>query len=284
MEGEKKWRMKIRFWGVRGSIPTPGPLTAKIGGNTSCVEVRAGENLIILDGGTGMRPLGLSLLDQMPVEGIVLFSHFHWDHIQGFPFFAPFYFPENRFCLYGRRGLKPSLRKALSQQMRPPNFPIRIDQMGARIFIRNLREGEDLLFDGIRIMNMTLNHPNTSTSFRIEHDGASLVYATDTEHPPEGIDNGLVRFAEGADILIYDSQFTTEEYQGNDWTGRPKNNWGHSTPYEGINIARSAGIRRLILFHHDPSHDDETVQRIEEECRLEFPGAQAAYEGLEISI
>jgi phosphoribosyl 1,2-cyclic phosphodiesterase len=284
MSGKNNWRIKVRFWGVRGSIPTPGPSTVKVGGNTSCVEVRANNQLIILDGGTGMRPLGLFLLGEMPIEGIILFSHYHWDHIQGFPFFAPFYFNENRFHIFGAKGLIPSLRKVLSHQMMPPNFPIRIDQMGARIFIRKLREGKEVVWKDVRINNMTLNHPNLSISFRIDHNGASIVYATDTEHPPKGIDTRLVRFAEGANILIYDSQFTQEEYEGKDWTRRPKHNWGHSTPHQGINIAKSAGVEKLILFHHDPSHDDQTIWKIEEECQKEFPATMAAYEGMEISI
>jgi len=168
--------------------------------------------------------------------------------------------------------------------MRPPNFPIRIDQMGSKMSFRNLREGDEIVRKATRIRNMVLNHPNSSISFRIDYDNASVVYATDTEHPPDGIDQGLIHFAERADVLIYDAQYTREEYEGKDRSGRPKRQWGHSTPHEGINIARSAGVGRLILFHHDPSHDDQTIWKIEKECRREFSGVQAAYEGLEIII
>ncbi|MDI7266478.1 MAG: MBL fold metallo-hydrolase [Myxococcota bacterium] len=275
--------LRIRFWGVRGSIPAPGPATAQVGGNTSCVEVRCGTDLVILDAGTGIRALGLSLAKESPVKGLLFFSHVHWDHIQGFPFFVPAFIPRNSFRLFGGRNVSGTIEETLSGQMNYPSFPVRLADMGAEILFHDLREGEAVdLPGGGRVTNARLNHPNGCYGYRIEHGGRSVVYATDTEHYAI-VDPKLRKLAAGADVLIYDAMYTPEEYAGKT-DGVPKTGWGHSTMDEGARIARELGVRRLVLFHHDPSQDDEAVAEKERRARVAFPETVAAREGLAIEI
>ncbi len=276
--------MKIKFWGVRGSIPTPGYSTLKIGGNTSCVEIRAGDELIIIDGGSGLRLLGESLLKEIPLKGMFLFSHYHWDHIQGFPFFSPAYIKENEFQIFGGNGLSYSLQKSLFGQMDHPNFPIELKNMGSKMVFHELLEGEEIIKGGVKISNTFVNHPSSSLAYRIDHENKSFVYSSDTEHLPDGVDQKLLKFAKGADIIVYDAQYTPEEYEGtHKWWGSRKG-WGHSTMIEGVKLAKAAGIKKLVLSHHDPSRDDDAIARIEKEAQRLFPNSIAAYEGLEIYI
>jgi len=179
--------VRITFWGVRGSIPTPGRDTAEIGGNTSCVEVRAGKLAIILDGGTGLRLLGQKLLKEMPVTAHIFFSHVHWDHIQGFPFFAPAFVPGNTIHLYGGNDVSRTLEDTLKGQMDYPSFPVALGQLGAHMTFRDMREGQVVTLDDGEGHELTVrttrgNHPNGVWVYRIDHRGKSVVYATDTEH------------------------------------------------------------------------------------------------------
>jgi phosphoribosyl 1,2-cyclic phosphodiesterase len=273
--------MEIRFWGVRGSIASPGPETAGVGGNTSCVEVRCGETRIILDMGTGARKLGDALLHEGRVEATVLLSHLHWDHIQGLPFFVPAYVPSTKLSIVGSVHGVGSLRDALSAQMAAPNFPVRLDELGAQISLREARPGEAFDVGEARVRVAKLNHPGGVLAYRIEHEGQSLVYATDTEHYA-CVDPTLRTLAEGADVVIYDAQYTPEEYRGDG--GRSRVGWGHSTYVAGAELARASGARKLVLFHHDPRRTDAGVLDIEQMARELFPASIAAREGLVVHL
>jgi phosphoribosyl 1,2-cyclic phosphodiesterase len=273
--------MKITFWGVRGSIASPGPETAGVGGNTSCVEVRCGETRLILDAGTGLRQLGDALLRQGPVDATLLLSHLHWDHIQGLPFFVPAYLPTTRLEVVGTGGGAASLRDVLEAQMTAPVFPVRLDELGAQLTLREVRSGESFQVGEARVRAVKLNHPGGVLGYRIEHEGRSVVYATDTEHWA-CVDPALRALAEGADVLIYDSQYTPEEYRGD--AGRSKVGWGHSTYAAGAELARAAGVGQYVLFHHDPTRGDGAVADLERRARELFPCSVAAREGLSIGL
>lgn len=274
---------EVRFWGVRGSIPTPGPGTVEVGGNTSCVEVRVGERLIILDGGTGIRLLGQRLIEQPPRAATLFFSHVHWDHIQGFPFFAPAFVPGFRFDIYGGRNLSSTLSETLAGQMDFPNFPVTLDQMASTMVFHQFEDGRSVdLGGGVTVRGLMLNHPDGVYGYRIEHEGRALAYCTDTEHRDRP-DDHVLELAAGAEVLICDAQYLPEEYDPGD--GLPgKRGWGHSTFAEGARLAKLAGVGRLVLFHHDPSHDDSDVADMERRCRALFPSSEAAREGLVIDL
>ena len=280
--------MRITFWGVRGSIPTPGRDTAEIGGNTSCVEVRAGKLIVILDGGTGLRLLGHRLLQEMPLTAHIFFSHVHWDHIQGFPFFAPAFVPGNTIHLYGGNNVSRTLEETLAGQMDYPSFPVQLGQMGGEMTFRDLREGQTVRLDdgeGHELVVRTTrgNHPNGVWAYRIDHRGHSAVYATDTEHYSV-VDPRLQKLAKGADALIYDAMYTPEEYAGTAGTGGSKVGWGHSTIDEAAKLAKAAGAKQLVLFHHDPGQNDAAVREKERRTREWFPNTIAAYEGLTLEL
>ncbi|MGH7271294.1 MAG: MBL fold metallo-hydrolase [Polyangiaceae bacterium] len=281
--------MQITFWGVRGSIPTPGPSTAQVGGNTSCVEVRAGKAIVIFDGGTGLRLLGKKLLKEMPITAHMFFSHVHWDHIQGFPFFEPAFVKGNVFHLYGGTNVSRTLGETLAGQMDHPNFPVSLAAMGAEMVFRDLGESERVeIEDGgggvAAVTNARGNHAQGVYAYRLEHAGKVVVFATDTEHYEGGIDKSLLALSKGADLLIYDAQYTPEEYAGTAGTGASKKGWGHSTYEEGARMAKAAGAQKLVLFHHDPSQDDASVREKEKRARAVFPDAIAAHEGLTIEV
>jgi phosphoribosyl 1,2-cyclic phosphodiesterase len=281
--------MQMTFWGVRGSIPAPGPDTVQFGGNTSCVEVRANKAILIFDGGTGLRLLGKKLLQEMPITAHMFFSHVHWDHIQGFPFFEPAFVAGNVFHLYGGNNVSRTLEETLAGQMDHPNFPVHLTAMGAKMVFRDLGEGESVdIEDGVggaaRVTTASGNHPQGVFAFRVEHGGRAMVYATDTEHCEGRIDEKLVHLARGAEVLVYDAQYTPEEYSGTAGTGGPKKGWGHSTFEEGARIARTAGVRRLVLFHHDPIQSDAAVREKEKRARAVFDDVTAAREGMTIEL
>jgi phosphoribosyl 1,2-cyclic phosphodiesterase len=214
---------------------------------------------------------------------MLLFSHVHWDHIQGFPFFQPAFDREASFEILGGEALMSSLREMLHRQMVPPNFPIRIDEMGAQFTYLPVRSRQEVVRGEMAIRALKLRHPNPSYGYRIDYQGASLVYATDTEHPEDGIDKDLAAFARGADLLVYDAQFTPEEYDG-EKDGRSRRGWGHSTPQAGARLAREIQVGVLILYHHDPTHDDEKIRDMERDAQATFPSTMAAYEGLELEL
>ena len=280
--------MRVTFWGVRGSIPTPGPDTVAFGGNTSCVEVRAGKLILIFDGGTGLRLLGKQLAKEMPIEAHIFFSHVHWDHIQGFPFFDPAFVPGNTIHLYGGSKVSRTLEETLAGQMDHPSFPVHLTDMGAKMTFNDMFEGQALELptgDGrtARITTGRGNHPNGVWAYRVELDGRSVVYATDTEHYAV-VDPRLSKLAHKADVLIHDAQYTPEEYAGTSGRGGPKTGWGHSTFDEAAKLAVAAGVKRLILFHHDPMQTDADVRDKEARAKALFPNVTAAFEGLTFEV
>ena len=267
-----------RFWGVRGSCATPGPSTVRVGGNTSCVEVRAGDDIILMDFGTGARPLGLELAAQGPQHITSFITHVHWDHIQGFPFFAPCYLPGNRIDMYVEPVGDCHGRDAFQNQMSKPNFPVSIGQeTRAELHFHDIVVDETLKVGAAQVTSGRLRHPDAALGYRVQLGRRSLVYATDTEHATRGVDRNLVRLAEDADILIYDAQYTPEEYPN-------KVGWGHSTWQAGVTLAAAAGVKTLFLFHHDPTHDDAFMDDLEKRARMSFPQLHVAREGTIIDV
>jgi CheY-like chemotaxis protein len=294
--------MRVRFWGTRGSIATPGPGTVRFGGNTSCVEVTtSGGACFIFDCGTGARPLGAELMAHAPkpISAAILLSHTHWDHIQGFPFFAPLFVRGNEITVCGPEGSGHSLPEVLSGQMEFTYFPVEIGQLPATLTFRELGEGPHEI-GGARIVAQYLHHPAMTLGYRVEADGAAVVYLCDHEpfsetlwhdrpessHAESSVHEGdrrHARFMAGAGLVIHDAQYTPEEY-------RSKKNWGHSTYEYAVGLAAAAGVRQLALTHHDPTHDDAFVEAIEKRARgyAEQHGYAVqiccAYEGLELAV
>ncbi len=279
--------MYVKFWGVHGSLPRPGPSTLKYGGNTPCVELRHQDTLIILDAGTGIRELGEDLLRRkgrsgkpLRTVGHLLFSHLHWDHVHGFPFFNPAFKKGNEFHLYGAAGLDRTIRQIIEDQMRPPNWPITVEQMDASISFHNLSPGDKLNIDDLAIQVEQLDHPGGSLGYRIEVDGKSIIYATDTEFHL-CCDPKAIELARNGDLLIHDGMFTPEQYLGL-WDEMSRESWGHSTWEGAVELAKAANVKQLVLFHH--GNEDKVVEEIEKKAQERFPRALAAYEGLEIEI
>jgi phosphoribosyl 1,2-cyclic phosphodiesterase len=272
--------MRLRFWGVRGSTPTPQQENLKFGGNTACVEIctPSGESLIF-DAGTGIRGLGQLLTEQAagePIHAHIFLTHFHWDHIQGLPFFAPLYGTSNSVTFHsGRTG--PALQETLEGQMARPYFPVDFAQLAAHRSFLEMPAGEVLEVAGVRVKPFALNHPQGASGYRIESGNSAIVYATDFEHGNHDLDEILLTHSRNADILICDAQYTPQEYESH-------RGWGHSTWLHATDLARRAGAKQLVLFHHDPSHDDHIVARIQTEARHEFEGTAAAWEGLTAAL
>lgn len=273
--------MEIRFWGVRGSIAAPGPETACVGGNTSSVEVRCGTTRILLDAGTGLRQLGDRLLAEGPVRAHLLLSHHHWDHIQGLPFFVPLYLPTTELSVTGPMAERHSMHDVLSHQMTAPVFPVRLEEVPCRLETREVRSGDRFAIDDVVVSVAKLNHPGGVLAYRLDYAGRSVVYATDTEHY-SCVDPALAALAAGADVLIYDAQYTPAEYRGD--AGPSKVGWGHSTYEDGAKLARAAGIGKLVLFHHDPRRSDAGVAEIERLAQGSFESTIAAREGMTIEL
>lgn len=273
--------MEITFYGVRGSIASPGPETAQVGGNTSCIEVMCGSERIIVDAGTGLRKLGDRMVAQGALEATMLLSHQHWDHIQGIPFFVPAYIPAAKLKVYGGVNGVMSLRETLEHQMTAPVFPVRLDELGAQIDLCEVRSGQTFMIGDAQVRAIKVNHPGGCFAYRIDYQGQSVVYATDTEHYA-CVDPALRSLAEGADVLVYDSQYTPEEYRGD--AGRSRVGWGHSTYVAGAELARSAGVGKYVLFHHDPSRTDAKVAEIEAKAQALFQSSVAAREGMRIAL
>ncbi|MFN3595888.1 MAG: MBL fold metallo-hydrolase [Rubricoccaceae bacterium] len=264
----------IRFWGVRGSIPVPEARYLGVGGNTACVHLRGPRGThCILDAGTGARALGAALAAEAgraPLDLHVLFSHFHWDHIQGLPFFAPLYTAGNRVTFYS--GHDPNrLRGLLSGQMSGPYFPVPFEALSASMEAVTLRMDAPTAIGEFAVTAFGLNHPQGACGYRITCEDRLIVYASDHEHGHPEADATLRRAAEGADVLICDAQFTPEEYTR-------RQGWGHTTWQHAAELATHAAVDRLFLFHHDPAHDDAALARILECARAVFPQTDLATE------
>ncbi len=261
--------MMVKFWGTRGSIPTPGPATLRYGGNTSCVEVRCGEDIIMLDCGTGAREMGISLVREYKGRSLslhIFMSHTHWDHIQGFPFFTPAYASGNRITLYSLRGADKSLEKVFTGQMDANYFPVSLNDMNARMKFVEL-DGP-VKIGAMTVTHNRLNHPGLAIGFRIQAGPKSVVYQTDHESycrllgPSEHnrkLDREVTDFARGADLLIREAQYTEEEYVS-------KRGWGHSTFFDALETAAEAQVKQLAIFHHEPMRDDDSLDRIVARC------------------
>ncbi|GAB4113234.1 MAG: MBL fold metallo-hydrolase [Sandaracinaceae bacterium] len=279
-----KKTLSVRFWGVRGSIASPGRDMLGVGGNTSCVEVRYGDDVLILDAGTGIRALGDQLLRERVGHVSVLLSHLHWDHIQGLPFFLPAWLPSSRLDVIGAASTSSphiGLKESLSMQMQPPHFPVRLSDMGALLGFRQIESGQELTIGEVKVTARRLNHPGGVTGYRIEAGGRAIVYATDTEHYACP-DPYLVKLAKDADLLVYDAMYTEAEYRGE--IGPSKVGWGHSTWEAGVAVADAARVGQLVLFHHDPQRTDREVAAIEAQADIVRPGTIAAREGLVLEL
>jgi len=275
---------KITFWGVRGSIPVPGTHTVRYGGNTSCVQIQIGSRLLIMDAGTGIHRLGQELLKgSQPITGDIFISHTHWDHIQGFPFFAPAFIKGNCFNLYGQSKVNLNFGDLMRGQMMYEHFPVSLEQMGATITMNELVSGLTLnLGDGIEIKTQESNHPGGCLCYRVNHAGRSCCYMTDMEHTPQ-TDQAMTEFAADADLLIYDANFTDDEYYGSG--ALPSRiGWGHSTWQAGIKLLHAAKAKQLILFHHSNFHNDDDMDCIEADARRLYANVTAAREGMVITL
>lgn len=270
---------KVKFWGVRGSIACPSPRHIRYGGNTSCVEIHAGDRRFILDAGTGIRTLGHEFIRDGIDHIDLLLTHTHWDHINGFPFFVPAYNP--KWSLHIRAGHlsgKDSIRDVLSSQMDNPMFPVPLDAMRANMVFEDFRAGESFNLDPkTHVRTAPLNHPNGATAYRIEYGGHAICYVTDTEHVDGELDQKILALIDGADVMIYDATYTEAEMP-------MRKGWGHSTWNEGVKLCREAGVKKLVIFHHEPDHDDEFMDQLVIEARKEWPDTVAASESSEIVV
>jgi phosphoribosyl 1,2-cyclic phosphodiesterase len=249
--------------------------------------VRAGKAVLVFDGGTGLRLLGKRMLKEMPFTAHLFFSHVHWDHIQGFPFFDPAFVAGNVIHLYGGNNVSRTLEETLAGQMDHPSFPVHLTDMGAKMVFHGISDDAPVEVDSGDGMKAIIsaapgNHPNGVWAYRVDHGGHSAVYATDTEHYA-AVDPKLAKLAQGADVLIYDSQYTPEEYAGANG-GSPKVGWGHSTFTEAVKLAKTANAKKLVLYHHDPMQSDAAVAEKERRARELFPNSEAAREGLVIDL
>lgn len=275
-----KKRFHVKFWGVRGSSATSIERNSKYGSNTSCVEVQINNQLIILDAGTGIYPLGEKIyLRNNPTIGHVFISHSHYDHIQGLPFFAPLYCADNTFYLYGEQKQSTCFQDIISNYMMKPYFPVPWNAFRAKTIVLDIVPKQVIRIDeNISISSIRVNHPGGNLAFRINANGKTCCYLTDIEHR-EDFSNELINFARNADIVIYDASLTTEEYSQPKYIG-----WGHSTWSVATKFANDANIKKLVLFHHAINKNDDEILDMQNQARTVFPNTIAAYEGLEISL
>ena len=265
----------VRFWGVRGSIACPGQETVRYGGNTSCLEMRCGDRLLIFDAGTGVHVLGKQLANHNPISADLFITHTHIDHISGFPFFGPAYYPDNAFKIWGGHDYQGMGIKADFQRlMQAPFFPVPLEIMRAEINFIDFEAGDTLpLTPDITVRTAPLNHPGNATGYRVEYQGKSICYVTDTEHYPDKLDPNILTLIQGANILIYDASYTDEEYS-------KFRGWGHSTWQEGIKLCNAAGVHTFVASHHAPQRDDVSLDTIAAEMEKVRPGSIVAREGM----
>ncbi|MDB4390231.1 MBL fold metallo-hydrolase [Akkermansiaceae bacterium] len=277
-----KTTFRLKFWGTRGSIPCPGPDTIKYGGNTTCFEVTCGSRRIIIDAGTGIRALGQKIMleEDNLLDADIFLTHTHIDHIQGLPFFAPLYNPKNNIRLHAGHLKPPCDLQSLIDTilMKAPIFPVPSSLIKQACTFDDYKCGQIFeLEEGVVVRTGKLNHPNGACGYRIEFAGKAIAICTDTEHFEDDIDQNVVSLSQDADVMVYDSAYTQENY--------PKfKGWGHSTWQEAVKVAETANVKQTFLFHHDPSHDDTKMDAIAKEVAKIRSGVRPAVEGEEIEI
>ncbi|GCE18436.1 MBL fold metallo-hydrolase [Dictyobacter kobayashii] len=304
MANVEESRFQVRFWGVRGSYPTPGPQTLRHGGNTSCVEIRAGKHILIFDAGSGIIGLGSALMQRIGKQAacdVSLFiTHGHGDHLVGFPFFSPLFDPRTNLHLFGPQLAGHNIEDLIVPLMSPPYFPVDVRQLPSQRTFHTIVDDQCISWpqgkpdpsvvptvealpsrsaDVPRVLTrFTTSHPlNGAIIYRVEYKGHSVVYATDVEWS-NGIEPSLLEFIDGADLLIHDAQYTTPDYQNE------KQGFGHSTVFMATEVARMARVKELILFHHEPTYDDDQLDMMEADARVHFAHTRSACEGMEIDL
>jgi phosphoribosyl 1,2-cyclic phosphodiesterase len=266
--------VEVTFWGVRGSFPCATPQHMTYGGNTSCVTVETASTTVILDAGTGLFGLGKQLMKRGKTAASLLLSHTHTDHIMGFPFFAPAWQGHFDLCIRaGHLADNGGIKSVFELAMRDPVFPVKLDAMGGGTRFKDFEAGERFRVGDIDVITAPLNHPNGATGYRLEAEGHAIAYITDTEHLPGKPDKQVLKLMKGADLAIYDSTYTDEQFPS-------KVGWGHSTWQEGVRLARAAKAAKLAVFHHDPDHTDDVMAGIEAEVTRTWDGAVVAREGM----
>lgn len=272
--------MRLTFWGVRGSTPTPRSDRLGYGGNTACLEVRFGhKDFLVFDAGTGLRNLGIALAQEYAGEQLqvnLFLTHYHWDHIQGIPFFAPLYGPDNEVSFHAHR-FSVGLADLMHQQMMEPFFPVEFSHLPAKKSLHEI-DRTPVQMGAALVRPFPLYHPQGCMGYRIEHEGKSIVYASDFEHGEPEHDAILLEYATGADILVYDAMYDVEEYED------CRKGWGHSTWLEAVRLAARAGVGRLVLFHHNPAYSDERLSLLEARARAEFDATEFAREGSTLEV
>ena len=272
----------VKFWGVRGSVPTPGVEMVRYGGNTPCVEMQVAGQRIVFDGGTGLRLLGKHLREEMPVEAHLFFTHTHWDRIQGFPFFAPAFVPGNCFHIYGAAGPNgASIKQRLSDQMLRPNFPVPLQVMQADLKFVDIVPGSVIPIEDVTVEAVSLNRPNGALGYRVTWGGYSVVYATDIERSPDSVEQNLRYLAQDADLLIYDAAYVNNHALVDPEAATGEQNHGWQT---GIDLAIAAKVKQVIMFHHDPAHEDDFLDDIEQDVQSRYPNVKLAREGMVLDV
>jgi phosphoribosyl 1,2-cyclic phosphodiesterase len=270
--------MNLKFWGVRGSIPTPEADRMRYGGNTTCLEIGTPDSgePVVIDCGSGIRALGDRFIDRSVKRIHILLTHYHWDHIQGLPSFAPIFQPGVEVVFYTCR--PPAVGSALfSVQMADPFFPVPFSELGSRIEFNQVECGKPFSIGSIKVEGFRLNHPQGATGYRLESEGHVLVHASDHECGVSEIDAGIIRAARGADVLVMDAQYTPAEYES-------KVGWGHSSYAHATDAAQAAGVRQLLLFHHDPIHDDNFLDQMLADAQKLFAATGMACEGRDYDV
>ncbi|HKQ60349.1 MAG TPA: MBL fold metallo-hydrolase [Candidatus Polarisedimenticolaceae bacterium] len=274
-------RYKLRFWGVRGTVPTPSPDKLRFGGNTSCLTVSLSDaEHLVFDCGTGLRLFGNDLAARrtgQPTRYHVFFSHYHFDHIDGLPYFHPLYDKHSTINFHGFAPKGLTIRSALETLISPPYFPVRLAEVPATLNFATI-DGARVTFGDVAVGCLPLHHPDGSLCYRVEHGPRKIVFATDHEHGDERTDRALIEFAEDADYLIYDATYLRGEYE------TLRRGWGHSTWYAAVQTARAARVKTLILFHHHPDHSDDDLDEVLRFAREDLPSTEIAREGMELSF
>ena len=278
--------MKVKFYGTRGSVPVCNPEFQEFGGNTTCFQISFPDTgqIAIIDAGTGIRDLGKAFVaaGQQQDEIFIAFTHFHWDHIQGFPFFAPAFDPGQKINILalGKGRRITNLRRIFATQMRAEYFPVQLDCMGASFEFLHLDKASEYFYgDHGTLTKVTANrhsHPGGAYGFRVERQGKVLVICTDIEHGDE-IDPNVVKLSQGADLLIHEAQYTNAELKS-------RRGWGHSSYEQALQVAAMAGVKMLAITHHDPDHDDAFLRQMERECQRQFSHCILAREKMEITL